>query len=163
MEEGKQKCRGFTLIEWLIVLMIVALLAFIAVPNILRTRMSVNERSMKTALRAFQSANEAYRAPQQPPAYAEGIADLVTPKKGPSFLDSSWNIQPKHGFNLFYRGGGKDHPDSYSLLAVPVAPNQTARNSYCIDQKGMLVSSMDGEAPIQGTPEGCVGGNVIVS
>ena len=48
-----QTPKGFTFIELLIVVAILALLAYIAIPNMLKTHMSVNEKAMKLALRDF--------------------------------------------------------------------------------------------------------------
>ncbi len=153
---------GFTFIEFVIILVILLLLAYIAFPNILRTYRSENEKSIKLALRAFHTANDAYRKAQIPPGYTASIHELITPKVGPSYLDSSWNTATRHGFTLTYLGGGKDHPDRYSLMAVPILPKQTAKNSYCMDQKGVLISSADTSAPLTGSPEGCAGGTLIL-
>ncbi len=153
---------GFTFIEFLIVLVILSLLAYIAFPNLLRTYMSENEKSIKIALRAFNIANDAYRKSQIPPNYAANIEELIRPKAGPSYLDSSWKSSNRHGFTLAYTGGGKDKPDSYSLSAVPTLPKRTAKNSYCIDQKGGLMTSLDAAVPLSGNADGCAGGSPVV-
>ena len=81
---------GFTFIEFVIILVILVLLAYIALPNMLRTYISENEKAIKIDLRAFNAANDAFRKAQIPPNYASDIKDLVTPKVGPSYLESSW-------------------------------------------------------------------------
>ncbi|HXV27781.1 MAG TPA: hypothetical protein VD913_02330 [bacterium] len=154
---------GFTLIEFVIILVILILLAYIAFPNIHRTYMSENEKSIKIDLRTFYAANEAFRKAQIPSTgYAAGIRELINPNEGPSYLDASWSSPTRHGFRLAYGGGGKEYPESYSLLAVPVAVKKTAKSSYCIDQKGALLSSSDSASELSGSPEGCVGGETAV-
>lgn len=149
---------GFTLIETLIVLIIIALLAFIAVPNILRTHRAVREDSIKVDLRAFREANEAYRMKQEPPAYALSIQELVKPASGPSLLNSKWETGTLHEYRLTYSGGGKDYPDTYSLMAVPISDVPVTKEVYCIDQKGFVMGSSQGQNIPTGSAEGCVGG-----
>ena len=54
--------RGFTLVEIMIVVAIIALLAAIAIPNVLRGRTSANEAAAVGNLRALVSSLEMYRS-----------------------------------------------------------------------------------------------------
>jgi len=153
----KNKAAGFTLVEIMVVVAIVGILASVAVPNLLRSRVNANEGAIKGNFKTFSGANESYRAVQQPVAYAPNIATLVS--ETPSYLDSTWNTNPKHGFTLTYTAATAP-ASNYSLLGVPSAGFGGTTN-YCIDHTGILVSGSTGS--VTGPATGCAGGTPLTS
>ena len=77
MRHRKQK--GFSLIELLIVVAIILIIAAIAIPNLMRARMSANEASAVGSVRSINTAEISYNAAYSNLGFATTLAFLGGP------------------------------------------------------------------------------------
>ena len=155
--------RGFTLIELLIVVAVIAIIAAIAIPSLLRARVSGNEAATIGDVRAVLSAQAAYHAANGG-LYDGNLGCLVAPQgclpnypvNGPSFLDSNLAaLNPKSGYNRAFTGGAAAPADpalspssvtGYKYDALPTSLYQTGIRAFSGDHSGRICQTSDGSA-----------------
>jgi type IV pilus assembly protein PilA len=138
MRNDKQK--GFSLIELLIVVAIILIIAAIAIPNLLRSKMAANEASAVASLRTLNTSIVAYST-----TYATDPSNLAS--LGPAstasstaadLVDNLLGADPavKSGYSITYT----------PVVATPVS-SSTGQRKFFTDQSGVIRQTTDGTAP----------------
>ncbi len=141
------KCaKGFSLIELLIVVAIILVIAAIAIPNFMRSRIAANQASAVESLRTLNTAEVTYSVTYAT-GYSTSLVLLGPPAAGAAasstaagLIDSVLDQGAKSGYSFVYSTAAPDTSgriNSYSFNASP-ASSSNGTNYYFTDQSGVI-------------------------
>jgi prepilin-type N-terminal cleavage/methylation domain-containing protein len=128
--------QGFTLVEIMIVIAIIALLAAIAIPNLLRAKMTANDSLAKATLRAMSTAAESYAANSNG-AYPAGDTPLTTAV--PPYLNKDYcGLSGTAGIAGYIYSCTGMTSTGYTITATPVNIGSSGTTIETITTGGVL-------------------------
>jgi type IV pilus assembly protein PilA len=153
----KKSQKGFSLIELLIVVAIILIIAAIAIPNLLRSRMAANEASAVGSMRTLNTAAVTYST-----TYGIGYPSALS-SMGPAatatsttadLIDSVLSAGVKSGYSFSYSAAAavSGSVNAYSITATPTNAGVTGQRSFFTDQSGVIRGNASGTANVNSTP-----------
>ncbi len=152
----KRKQTGFSLIELLIVVAIILILAAIAIPNLIQSKMTANEASAVQTLRDINTAESVYSV-----QFGLGFSQDLPSLGGTSGTATSTNAllipdpvaqapNTKDGFKFSYvvtgNNGPGGAPSNYTVNADPITAGSTGRRWFFTDESFVIHFNTTGSA-----------------
>jgi type IV pilus assembly protein PilA len=139
-----KKQKGFSLIELLIVVAIILIIAAIAIPNLLRSRIAANEASAVGSIRSINTSQVTYSSTYPDAGFSPALANLG-PISGTSptsaaaglldgVLGCATSPCAKSGYKFNITGGNT----TYAVTADPSTPGQTGQRYFFSDASGVI-------------------------
>jgi type IV pilus assembly protein PilA len=137
---------GFSLIELLIVVAIILIIAAIAIPSFLNSRMSANESSAVAGVRTISTAETAYATSYAAIGYSAALTDLGDGGSGncvaistrACLLDSVLANGIKSGYSFTYANDGSTPSIAYTINADPSIRGASGRRSFFSNEPGVI-------------------------
>ncbi len=134
-----KKQKGFSLIELLIVVAIILIIAAIAIPNLLKSRIAANEASAVGSVRTLNTGQVTYDNLCQ--VYSPSILALNTGggcAAAVNIIDPALATGTKSGYNLDTTTPGTTPlgtvTTTFDVHAVPVTAGVSGNRSFCSNQ-----------------------------
>ena len=139
------RAKGFSLIELLIVVAVILVLAAIAIPSLLRSRMAANEASAVGSLRTIGTAEITYNTTYGPlvgfanlavmgPTSGAGVSATST---AAGLLDANLASVTKSGYDFTAVASGTNN-NTYESTAAPQSVGTTGQRYFCSDASGVI-------------------------
>lgn len=143
----RERQLGFSLIELLIVVAIILIIAAIAIPDFLHSRMAANQASAVESLRVLNSAEVMYYSNYNQ-GYSSSLADLkanpgssIPTPTAAALIDNVLGSGAKSGYTFIYTPNTPDPKGNflgYTLNANPSRPGSTGNVFYYTDQSYVI-------------------------
>ncbi len=134
----RKRQQGFSLIELLIVVAIILIIAAIAIPNLLRSKMAANEASAVGSLRTINTSGVAYTITYGNfPTKLTDLGPSTSPTSSAAdLIDSALVTGTKSGYKFSYTASSTYQ--QYSIAASPITPGVTGQRYFFTSQSGVI-------------------------
>ena len=148
-----RKQKGFSLIELLIVVAIILIIAAIAIPNLLRSRMAANEASAVGSIRTINTAEVTYAStyPQVGFAAMASLGGAGGTSGAAGLIDSVLAGGTKSGYSFQTTVDSNVPATTYSVVGDPLN-SQTGQRHFFSDQSGVIRFNTSAAATVSDTP-----------
>jgi len=132
--------KGFSLIELLIVVAIILIIAAIAIPNLIKSKMAANESSAVGSLRTITTANIAYSTACPTVGFAASLAELQAGATCPAAsneIDNTLSTGKKSGYSFLNYAVTGTPATTFSVTAQPQTTSSGTRYFF-VDESGVI-------------------------
>jgi type IV pilus assembly protein PilA len=157
----KKRDGGFSLIELLIVVAIILIIAAIAIPNLLKSKMAANQSSAVASMRTLNTCEVTYSSTYNQ-GFTSSLVQLGPPSSGAAtssaagLIDSVLAAGTKSGYTFTYTAGAavNGSTPTYTINANPDTPGTTGQNYYFTDESAVIRQNSTQQAAVTDSPIG---------
>jgi type IV pilus assembly protein PilA len=158
---GESNAGGFSIVELLIVVAVILVIAALAIPNMLHSKMAADESAAVAALRTLAGGEVNYVTTYSS-GFSPTLAALGPPASGATatasnadMVDSVLASGTRGGYQFTYvalYGGGSPVATGYTVNANPSSPGVTGEWFYYLDQSNVIRGNYSSPASVSSTP-----------
>lgn len=137
----REKQKGVTLIELMVVVIVIAVLATIAIPRFMRASTKTKQGEAQLILKQIYVMQRVYR--QQNNTYFPGDGSTVVVQPGESISLLDVEIMPSARYSYSITGGANDFEATAGSKAPTGLDDDPALDVWSIDQTGTLTCVTD--------------------
>jgi|SRR4051812_9019055 len=127
--------KGFSLVELLVVVIIIAIVAAIAIPNLLASRRAANEASAISSLRTIHSAEATYQSVYGANVNYGSLSNLATTNLIDTVLGGPSGTKSGYTFTSSIGAAGSQ---KYCASAEATTQNTTGVRSFAVSEPGVI-------------------------
>jgi prepilin-type N-terminal cleavage/methylation domain-containing protein len=149
--------KGFSLIELLIVVAIILIIAAIAVPSFIHSRIAANEAAAAAAVRTLNTAQISYNSAYPTTGFASTLAALggsscaAPSSTGACLIDQVLAGGQRSGYSFTLTNVSGTPVSSYNVIASPILANYSGVRNFCSFEDAILRGSLTAITTCDGT------------
>jgi prepilin-type N-terminal cleavage/methylation domain-containing protein len=148
MNTARRTTRAFTMVELLVTVSIIAIIAALAIPNLIEARKNSNEATAISSLKAIQTAQTMYQQADKDQNLDFGSLQQLS---NTTMLDTVIGTGRRTGYDFACQPSVSTPEFLWFATANPALPRNTGDRYFCTNHRGVLYYTLTSSIPMNNT------------